>query len=144
MQVIYYLDCRAIFDALLTQLANGLDWKRLACKVITHVHIILGRLLRIGVKLKARRIHNKWHDVGINIDIKSRCLPDKRFFLLINSFFGSVLCNNFSPQILLPFIKIVLSRESLCITHSHVVQTFAAQLFECFIENFAHLVELLV
>ena len=70
-EVVDDLDRRTTVDALLTELANRLDRKGLASKVVAHVHIILGGLIRVALKLQIRRFHNERQNVGIDYEARS-------------------------------------------------------------------------
>ena len=54
------------------------------------------------------------------------------------------MLKDFFPQILLPFVEIILSGESLSIAASHLVNPVTTERLKAFIEDFTHLVVLLV
>ena len=54
------------------------------------------------------------------------------------------MLNDIGPQIFLPLVEIILCRERLCVAHSHFMQAIRAKFLKTFVEESAHLIELLV
>jgi hypothetical protein len=141
-EVVDNLDCRAAVDALLTELANVLDRKRLAIEIVAHVHVILRDFILVVLELLTGHIYDEWQSVGIEND--ARLSLQDRLALLSGSLLGCKFSDDFGPKIFLPRVKVVLRGEGFGVTHSHFMDAVTAKLLECLVENLTHLVVLLV